>query len=486
MNAIRALIEAAGVVPCRPWPRYVLTPADWAAMAAALADEPLDLVALWADTAQIHALFAGPLLVSTPHVDGGYAALSPYRPAAAAFERMVRDLWGHAPTGAELDTRPLLDHGAWDMARPMATRPAPSAGAYEPLLRPGAEGLQQLPLGPVRPGITEPVHCRLHAAGEAVRQAEMRLGYAHKGSLVLMRSKSPRAAARFAARIAGDATVAHSIAFARAAEAALGIDAPPRAHVLRAVMAEMERAAVHLDTLAGLCEAAGAGFAAAEFGRHREALLRAAAAAFGHRLMMDCVVPGGVAMDLTPDGAAAILAAALGLAGLDALYAGALADRLCGLGRVAVDRFAPGGVVGRAAGHPSDARVTPGYPPYDQWPVTVPEHTAGDVDARVWVRLAEVAESALLLQRLLAALPAGSIGVALPSISGEGLGVAESARGDVWHWLRLDGGMIATAFAADPGWRLWPLVELALADGALGDVDLITRSFDASASAVDL
>ena len=35
----------------------------------------------------------------------------------------------------------------------------------------------------------------------------------------------------------------------------------------------------------------------------RERVLRAAAACFGHRLMMDRVVPGGVAADINVDGA---------------------------------------------------------------------------------------------------------------------------------------------------------------------------------------
>ena len=42
-----------------------------------------------------------------------------------------------------------------------------------------------------------------------------------------------RAAARFIARLSGDATVAHSLAFARASEAALETEAPPRAQALR-------------------------------------------------------------------------------------------------------------------------------------------------------------------------------------------------------------------------------------------------------------
>jgi Ni,Fe-hydrogenase III large subunit len=490
-----AIIRTGQAVPCRPWPRYVLPPADWAAMAAALADDTPDLLALWSDTTQIHALFAtpdAPLLASTPVIEGRYPALSPYRPSAAGFERMVYDLWGHEPAGAA-DTRGLLDHGGWAITSPMSIRPGGPNGAVEPVLLTAQDGLHQIPLGPVLPGIAEPVHLRLHAGGETVVQAEARLGYAHKGTLLLMRGKSPRAAARFAARLSGDATVAHSIAFAHAAEAALDIDAPARAHALRGVMAELERAASHLGDLAGLCGDVAFAYGHARFGVHREALLRAAAEAFGHRLMMDLVIPGGVASDPAPTGAAAILTAMDDmmdeLPDLISLYDGSsgLADRMTGLGRVPplqIAAFAPGGVAGRAAGRNADARRAPGYPPYDG--VVAHILTAGDVDARVRIRLAELAESAALLHRLFDSLPAGPINQALPATSGEGVGVAESARGDVWHWLRLDAGMIATAFAADPSWRLWPLMEWAARDGGVADFPVIARSFAGSCSGVDL
>ena len=482
--SILGILQEGRAVACAPWTRTVLTTEQWTAMAQALAEQPLDLVALWADTVQVHALFAGPLLVSTRVNDGVYPALSPWRPAAAAFERMIHDLWGHIAAGAE-DSRAWLDHGLWEATPPMALRPAAGAGVIEPVFRPGPEALHQVPLGPIRPGIAEPAHWRLHVLGEAVQQAEARFGYAHKGSLVLMRGKSPRIAARFAARLAGDATVAHSIAFARAAEAALGIAAPIRAAMLRAVMAETERAAVHLDTLAGLCGAAGLAPGAALYGRQREQLLIAAEIAFGHRLMMDAVVPGGVATDLAPAGVAAILAA---VAGLESMDDAALTERLAGLGRTlaATAAYAPGGVTGRAAGRAGDARLAPGYPPYDQFPPAVTVLDAGDAAARAQMRLAEIAASAALLRSLLAELPAGPINEALPAVSGEGLGVAESVRGEIWHWLRLDSGMIATAFAADAGWRLVPLVELALADGGIGDADLILQSFGVSPSGLDL
>lgn len=110
---------------------------------------------------------------------------------------------------------------------------------------------------------------------------EARLGYAHKGTLGLIRGKSPRGAARFAARLSGVDAVAHGWAFAMAAEAAAGRAVPPRATVLRGVLAELERVANHLDAWAAACRAAGAGECAAAAARLREILRRAIGAAFG-------------------------------------------------------------------------------------------------------------------------------------------------------------------------------------------------------------
>ena len=53
--------------------------------------------------------------------------------------------------------------------------------------------------------------------------------------------RAARPAARLAGRVSGDSTVAYALAFARAVEAALGLEAPPRAIWLRALMAELER-----------------------------------------------------------------------------------------------------------------------------------------------------------------------------------------------------------------------------------------------------
>src|SRR5690606_36395046 len=115
------------------------------------------------------------------------------------------------------------------------------------------EGIHQIPVGPVHAGIIEPGHFRFHANGELVVRLEQRLGYVHKGVEALMAGAPLDRAARLAGRVSGDSTVAYALAFARAAEAALGVETPARAHWLRALMAELERLANHLGDIGAIC-----------------------------------------------------------------------------------------------------------------------------------------------------------------------------------------------------------------------------------------
>ena len=513
MTTASAIIRDAETEPCLPWPRHVLPPAEWARMATALADEPtLALLALWADTGHAYALLLDetarvPLLVSTTVEAGGYSALSLVRPVAAWFERMVHDLWGHTAIGGT-DQRPWLDHGHWPQTAPMALRVGPPGGRSEPpeFLSAGSDELDQIPLGPVHGGIAAASHLRLTGRGETIGRLEARLGYTHKGTLTLMRGKSPRAAARFAARLSAEATVAHAIAFARATEAALGCEIPPRAVAWRAVMAELERVAVHLGDLGATADAAGFAVVSALCASHAEAIHRAAQLAFGHRLMMDCVIPGGVAADAAPGGPEAIGRALASLAGglpdLERLHNSApLAGHLSGTGVItaaAVARFAAGKtdlppfsssvpLREEAAGRDNATRDNPSTSPERDTERTAPRSpSAGDAADRARARLMEIAESIRLTRALLEAIPEGAVSAPLPPASGEGIGFAEAARGDIWHWLRLDHGQIASVFMRDPAWAQWPLLELALAGQQAEDLPLILASFGLTSSGVDL
>lgn len=492
---LRALIEAGQPQGCAPWPRYLLAAGRWAALAPA---EGFALLGIWGEPGFAHAAFLDEarlevLLASVAAPEGRIPALSPLWPGAALFERALRDLWAIEAEGGT-DARPFLNHGRWPLLGPLAARPAAQTPNPQPMefLPATGGGVHIIPVGPIHAGIIEPGHFRFHIQGEIIVRLEVRLGYTHKGTLSLIQGKPPRAAARFAARLSGDSTVAHSLAFARAAEAALAVEVPDRALALRSAMLELERLHNHLNDLGFIANDAAFAVIHARCGWLREGLLRAQSLAFGHRLMMDRVLPGGVAQDLTPEGIAALLASVQAIArelpALLALYEShaSLQDRVLGTGIMApglVAAFAPGGVVGRAAGRGFDARLLTG----ELLPEALATQGGADVDARWRQRHAEALQSIHLLQSLLPNLPEGPLTVTLPPQGGEGIALVEGFRGECIAWMRLDGaGGIEACMLRDPSWLHWPLLEAAVIGNIVADFPLINKSINGSYSGVDL
>ncbi|MDE2466421.1 MAG: nickel-dependent hydrogenase large subunit, partial [Alphaproteobacteria bacterium] len=325
---------------------------------------------------------------------------------------------------------------------------------------------------------------------------EERLGYVHKGIEGLMCGADIARAAKLAGRTSGDSTVAYAYAFARAAEAALGIEAPERAQWLRALMAELERLANHLGDIGAICNDAGFALLNAHCAILREQVLRTALSCFGHRLMRDLVIPGGVRADL-PASAHAQLRDLLDVIrrqfpALVELYdnTASLQDRTVGTGIVRLElaqQFAAGGYVGRASGRSFDARRNFAYPPYDRLVFEVPVLAAGDVDARVWIRIREVEQSLGLIEQILACDWDGALGAPLPARAGEGYGLVEGFRGDILVWVRLDGrGHVARCHLRDPSWFQWPLLEAAIEGNIVADFPLCNKSFNCSYSGHDL
>jgi Ni,Fe-hydrogenase III large subunit len=443
-----------------------------------LAEPQWDLVGLWAEPGRVHLLRRTGDALDHVSLDceRRYPAVSPVRPAAVRFERAIRELWGLAPDGLE-DDRPWLRHEAGYAFLPVE-----------------GEGIHQVPVGPVHAGVIEPGHFRFHVQGETVVRLEQRLGYVHKGIERHMEGQTPAAATRLAARVSGDSTVAHSLAFACAVETALGVEAPPRAQWLRALMAELERVANHLGDIGAICNDAAFAFIHAQCQALREEALRTAESLWGHRLMMDRVVPGGVAQDVGDHAALRRFIAATRprFAEIVADYDGkpSLADRTATTGitpPALVARFAPGGYVGRAAGSRHDARKSPGYPPYDALAFRVPSLRAGDVDARVWIRIRETEASLELIEQILEGLPSGPLATELPARAGEGFALVEGFRGEILTWVRLDeGGRIARCHPRDPSWLQWPLLEAAIEGNIIADFPICNKSFNCSYAGHDL
>jgi len=483
------------------WTRRTVDAGEWSALVEQLAAGRWTLSGLWGESGAVGMalLDAGGITVATLACPAGeFPSVARHHAPAHRLERAIGDLFGLVPLDAA-DDRPWLDHGCWPVRHPLGAA-LESVGERRPyaFLPAEGEGVHQIPVGPVHAGIIEPGHFRFSANGETLVRLEERLGYTHKGVESLMAGAPLERAVKLAGRVSGDSTVAYAIAFARAAEQALGMALPARAHWLRALMAELERIANHLGDIGAVCNDAAFAMMHAQTGILRERVLRQAHACFGHRLMMDRVVPGGVTTDLGHDGVEAIrsLVRLIGetLPHLVRLYdeTTSLQGRTVGTGILShalARQYGCGGHVGRASGRSFDARRDLPYPPYDALDFEVPVFQEGDVNARVWVRIREVEQSLGLIGQLLGAMPPGDIRVAVAGIGEfrEGLALVEGFRGDVLCWLRLGpDGTVERCHLRDPSWFQWPLLEAAVEGNIVADFPLCNKSFNCSYSGHDL
>lgn len=431
---------------------------------------------------------------------------TPAYPGVDRLERHARDLTGVCFL-RHPDERRWTRHQAWS-ADDFPLRPdfpiqgrcagrTPADVDY-PFTRIQGSGVYEIPVGPVHAGIIEPGHFRFQAAGEDILRLEERLGYVHRGIEKLAVGRDPQGLMRLAGRVSGDSTVAHAWAAAQAMERAAGCAPPPRATYLRALMAERERIANHLGDIGAICNDVGFAFAHVQCARLREQWQRRSAALFGHRLMMDALFPGGVAYDLSETAFRELRLdhAALHKA-IEPLFDivddhPSLDDRLIGTGILAqADARALGctGYVGKASGLTFDVRRDSPYAPYDQVTVDISEETAGDVAARVRVRMKEVRASLWMLDRLLDALPDGEITAPFPTPeeSAMGLGLIEGWRGEILCFVRFAAeGRIARYFPRDPSWFTWPALERLIHGNIVPDFPVCNKSVNGSYAGVDL
>jgi Ni,Fe-hydrogenase III large subunit len=354
-----------------------------------------------------------------------------------------------------------------------------------------------IPVGPAcRDDRARPL--RFSIVGEKILRLEERLGYKHKGIEKRFESMTLAEGARLAGRVSGDSTVAYAWAYAMAVEGVTGATPPPRALWLRALLLERERIGQHLWDLGFLGNDAGLAFGLAQFSRLREDWLRVSQALFGHRYLMDAIVPGGVARDIDAHGVIRIRdeinAVGKAVAVLKNIYddhAG-LQDRFIACGRVKpdlADRLGLTGLAGRASGVAWDLRAQFPPVPYDNFDTRMATHRNGDVAARVTVRFEEIAESLRLIGLILTGLPAGDIVAPVPDApeNAFGIGWVEGWRGEVLIALETGAGnRIRRLHPHDPSWQNWPLLERAVLGNIVPDFPLINKSFNLSYSGHDL
>jgi len=470
------------------------------------------------------------LLLRLDPQDTTFPSVTPLLPAAQWYEREVQDLLGLTPLGHP-DPRPLVLHEPWprgyyplrqDFVPPPQEALVPGEAA--PLLpspRVVGEGTIAIPVGPIHAGIIEPGHFRFGAVGENVLHLEARLFYTHRGLEKQAEGKDLDDGLVVAERICGACSVSHAVSYCQAVEEALGLTIPRRAAYLRTLYLELERLYNHVGDVGNVCAGVGFAFGVSGGSRLKEKLQRLSAGLTGHRFLRGAQAVGGVRKDLS-EGELGLMQTVLAEVEAEfgelteVLFANtSVMDRFATTGVLKPDHAHDLGVVGvaaRASGLALDARADWPHAAYGDIPFTVVTEPAGDVLARVRVRVREVAESLAIARAAVIGLPSGPIRLTPAEVAaaalasrgaGEdqvgdgggrggdgpyrtGMGITESPRGENVHWVMLDpDGHIARLRVRSASFTNWPAVPLTVPGNIVPDFPLINKSFELCYSCLD-
>jgi hydrogenase-4 component G len=430
------------------------------AFAAAVAERARTSIPLgaYAGDGMLHYCFLernGPEMLSAP-IDPGepMPALGPAFPVFAWDEREMAD-----------DRGVRFDDPA--DARPFFARD----GLMPEAIVAHGSGVMQVVVGPVHAGIIEPGRFTFSSGGETVVHLDAQLGYAHRGVERALEGRSVLEAAPLIARICGSCSAAPSIAYARL------------------VLCELERILNHLGDLA--MSASGAAWVPG-FTRGmalKERAMRICAAASGHRLLFDAIVPGGIGTGVLADPVAVGLLLEE-LEGdvedyLDALFGNAsVISRWRGAGVVSHATAAACGAVGpphRASGGDADVRRTAPYGGYRDFQLSISRAHRGDAFARCRVKRGELRTSFGLIAMGLAAMVERDVHhpVAFVPPAGIGLGCVEGPRGAELVAVHVDAdGCIGRFHLVSASYRNWPLVARAMDGNIIPDFPLVNKSFN--------
>jgi len=389
--------------------------------------------------------------------------------------------------GVVLDTPPLdPQHHAQGML---------AVEAEDLGIMPEVEGehVQLLPFGPIRADVLESAQFLFQYVGEGILHYHPRLFFKHRGMEKRFEGRSPELGVLLAERISGVDSAAHALAFSQAVEGAAGCEVPPRARWLRVIAAELERIYNHLHYLGHLCHTTTLKVGEAQGKLLEERAKQTNARVSGSRFLRNVIVPGGVRRDLALAG---LLGSIDGLRREFREYVELLQrtdshlDRLITTGpldRALAFDLGATGPIERASGLDRDLRRDHPYAAYDELPPAIAQHDAGDANARMQVRIAELEASFDVVLRAVTGCPAGALRTPLtPPAPGEGLGWAEGTRGTLFYAVHFDeAGRLARVKIESPSFSNWRVFPYTVHDSNMMDYAINEASFGLTIAGCD-
>ncbi len=265
-----------------------------------------------------------------------------------------------------------------------------------------------LNMGPAHPATHGTVHILLRLQGERIKNAEVNIGYLHRGFEKESEAHTWAQIFPYTDRLNYVSPMLNNVGYALALEKLLGIEAPPRAQWIRMIVGELARMADHLTYMAAQVMEMGAFTPYFYVMKSREWIWDELEAISGARLTHSFVRVGGVAGDM-PEGFEKRTREAIDRI-MDVL------DEVDGLmthNRIFMDRMMDIAVISRedaishswtgpclrGSGVDYDIRKVHPYLYYDQVDFDVPIGVNGDNMDRYLVRLEEMKQSRRIIHQ---------------------------------------------------------------------------------------
>ena len=443
------------------------------------------------------------LLLAGAYTGGSYTALSKDAPRYQWFEREIAEQYGITPIGhpnlKEIRFQAPLN-GSESIWKDREEK-GPGVTDYFTLK---GEECHEVAVGPVHAGVIEPGHFRFQCMGEDVYSLEIELGYQHRGIEKMLIGGPDKKTLPVMETIAGDSTIAHTLAHCHLRECLGDLKVPARAEALRALALELERIANSVGDCGALAGDVAFLPTAAYCGRIRGEYLNMTAVLCGNRFGRNFLLPGGVQFDIGEEEIGKLKAWLARIRpeivnALELLFdTPSVLDRFEGTGALTKETAETIGLVGgpaRACGVASDIRRSHPFGYYkDHTPPAESAHTSGDVLARAQLRQQEILAAEEFVSNLLEELPAGEIaekdnpGEKAPLASSSiAVSLVEGWRGEILHYaITDDEGKIRRYKVVDPSFHNWWGLALALRGEQISNFPICNKSFNLSYCGHDL
>jgi NADH-quinone oxidoreductase subunit D len=299
---------------------------------------------------------------------------------------------------------------------------APGTDGARPSL---SEETMVINMGPQHPSTHGVLRLVLELDGEYVVSCRPVLGYLHTGIEKNTEYRTWQQGVTFVTRADYLSPFFNELAYCLAVERLLGIEAPPRAQVIRVLVNELNRIASHLLWLATTGLELGAISIMLYAWRERETILRLFEMVTGLRMNHAYIRVGGLSMDLPPGGEEKFRDFLHEMPARIHEYEELLTgnpiwrQRTIGVGHLSAGDLLALGVTGpmlRAAGLAWDLRKDMPYSSYETYEFDVPLRTDSDCFARYEVRMDEMRESLKIAHQCLDRLEPGPVMIEDPKL----------------------------------------------------------------------